>query len=210
MGAFVIAVSGTSGSGKSTLLSQLAERIERTTRMHFDDYIVLGSDPGDIQNWLDAGADPDAIETPAMVDHLKALRQGGALALRGAAQEGPADFVLLEEPFGSARAAIAPHVDLSVHIDLPPDIALARRSLRTITSLPDNPPHARQAAALSDLELQFVAYLGAGRAAYAAAETAARAAADLTLDGLEPVDILVDRVRAVLIARGALEKDTVS
>lgn len=209
MGAFVIAVSGTSGSGKSTLLSQLAERIERTTRMHFDDYIVLGTDPGEIQDWLDAGADPDAIETPAMVDHLRALREGGAIALRDEAHAGPADFVLLEEPFGSSRTAIAPHIDLSVHIDLPPDIALARRSLRTITSLPDNPAHAQQAAALSDLELQFVAYIGAGRAAYSAAEHAARAVADLELDGLEPVDILVEQVLAALNARGVLKKDEV-
>ncbi len=209
MGAFVIAISGTSGSGKSTLLSELAERIEHTTRMHFDDYIVLGTDPDQIQNWLDAGADPDAIETPALVDHLRALRAGGAIALRGENHKGPADFVLLEEPFGSARSAIAPHVDLSVHIDIPADIALARRSLRTLTNLPDNPPHAELSAALTDLELQFVAYLGAGRAVYFAAETAARAVADLQLDGQEPIDILVEKVLALLNARGVLTKDEV-
>lgn len=184
----VTVISGTSGGGKSTLITRLDELMPGDVlRLHFDDYAYLGNDPAAISRWLEEGADPNEIETPELVRHLELLRAGRVV-------EHPADsrplepkpIVLLEEPFGRSREELAPLVDWAVHLELPADIALARRLVRTL--------EAREPSGEDDL-LQEIhhdlrAYLAAGRRAYRAAEIAARACADLVLDGLRSADDL--------------------
>ena len=105
----VVAVSGTSGAGKSTLMRHLAELQGGAALMHFDDYIELGTDAGDIRQWVAAGAPADAIQTPRLADDLAALRSNRAVHPPGrSAPVAPAGLILLEEPFGRARSTIAP------------------------------------------------------------------------------------------------------
>jgi uridine kinase len=200
----VVAVSGTSGAGKSTLMRHLAELQGGAALMHFDDYIELGTDAGDIRQWVAAGAPADAIQTPRLADDLAALRSNRAVHPPGRnAPVAPAGLILLEEPFGRARSAIAPLIDLALHLELPPDIALARRSLRRARAYPgpDSPdPIAANwhAETLEDLVAQFQAYLGPQRQAYRLAEAQAKALADVILDGLQPLpDLAAQAQRAI-------------
>ncbi|WP_281955806.1 hypothetical protein [Pseudophaeobacter arcticus] len=200
----VVAVSGTSGAGKSTLMRHLAELQGGAALMHFDDYIELGTDAGDIRQWVAAGAPADAIQTPRLADDLAALRSNRAVHPPGrSAPVAPAGLILLEEPFGRARSAIAPLIDLALHLELPPDIALARRSLRRARAYPgpDSPdPIAANwhAETLEDLVAQFQAYLGPQRQAYRLAEAQAKALADVILDGLQPLpDLAAQAQRAI-------------
>ncbi len=200
----VVAVSGTSGAGKSTLMRHLAELQGGAALMHFDDYIELGTDAGDIRQWVAAGAPADAIQTPRLADDLAALRSNRAVHPPGrSAPVAPAGLILLEEPFGRARSAIAPLIDLALHLELPPDIALARRSLRRARAYPgpDSPdPIAANwhAETLEDLVAQFQAYLGPQRQAYRLAEAQAKALADVILDGLHPLpDLAAQAQRAI-------------
>lgn len=200
---FVVAVSGTSGGGKTTLVNRGAALLKDAVRLHFDDYLLLGNDPSEIRAWLEAGADPDELKTPRLADALRRLRSGEpARRHDGRGTIGPAKFILLEEPFGRARGDVAPHIDLAVHLELPADIALARRIVRAIEER--EPPDPVQM--LEHIRHDLTAYLLAGRESYEAANRAALRAADLVLDGLRPADELAAELVAEIRRRRRLRK----
>ncbi|MBY0395581.1 MAG: hypothetical protein K2X91_03810 [Thermoleophilia bacterium] len=187
----VVAVSGPSGAGKSSLIEAAASRLGDTARLHFDHYITLGNDIGEITAWLEAGGDPNRFATPRLADDLRRLIDGGWIERpHDRVRVGPADVVILEEPFGRARTEIAALIDFAVHIDVPPDVALARRTLRLIGER----PVLGDSAVLDAMEEQLRAFLAVGRDSYRAADRAARAAADLVLDGMRPVDALTEEL----------------
>lgn len=194
----VVAVSGPSGAGKSSLIEAVATRLGRIARLHFDDYVTLGNDIGTIAAWLEDGADPNRVATPRLADDLRRLADGGGTDGTGdRAPAGPVDVVILEEPFGRSRDEVGPLIDMAVHIDVPPDLALARRILRLLGERRDR----GDAAVLDDAEGQLRAFLAVGRAAYQAADRAARAAADLMLDGTLPVEALAEALLSAIAAR---------
>ncbi len=194
----VVAVSGPSGAGKSSLIEAAAERLGGAARLHFDHYITLGNDIGEITAWLETGGDPNRIATPQLADDLQRLIDGGWIERpHDRTRVGPADFVILEEPFGRSRAEVGTLIDFAVHIGVPPDVALARRILRLIGER----PILGDAAVLDEAHGQLQAFLAVGRDAYLAADRAARAAADLVLDGMRPVDALADELLSAIAAR---------
>lgn len=172
----ILAVSGSSGAGKTQLVEALARARPDALLLHFDDYVSLGNDVAEIKAWLAAGADPDAIRSPRLAEDLAGLARER--------------LVILEEPFGKARQEIAGFVTHAVHIDVPPEIALARRMLRAIRDefAPGDP------ALVASLEGQLAVFLAIGREAYAAADRAARSCADLIVDGLQPVGALAAEI----------------
>jgi len=192
--AIVVAFSGTSGAGKSTLMRQISDARGDCTILQFDDYIELGTEAGDIQGWIDAGAPVDAIETPRLpIDLDSLIAQQPVTPPRRDVEIFPAPLILLEEPFGRARSSLAHYIDHAIHLELPHDLALARRSLRTIqrvSELPD--PDSEHVETLNDLQAQFEAYLGPGRVAYQLAEEQARLVSDLVLDARRPLADLAE------------------
>ena len=182
----VIAVSGTSGAGKSSVIATTAEMLMGAARLHFDDYVTLGNDIAQIRAWIDAGADPDEIKTPVMAVDLRNLIAGKPVQPpNGGSIVHPANYIMIEEPFGRARQELAGLIDLTVYIDVPPDVALARRIVREIAS-----PQKQAAQLVGEIEGQLLAFLAIGRDAYLAAARAARDSADLLLDGMLPIDEL--------------------
>jgi uridine kinase len=185
-----MAVSGTSGSGKSTVIDRLVRHLGTATRLHFDDYIVLGNDIDEIRAWLENGADPNWVRTPRLVEDLSRLAAGSPIVRPEGATLHPAPFIILEEPFGRARDEMAPLIDLAVHLDVPLDIALSRRVLRAVKEQGEAEAMSH-AELVADIEGQMRAFLGGGRDAYQAIDRSAQQAADLVLDGVLPVDDLV-------------------
>ena len=189
----VIAVSGTSGAGKTTLATKVVELLKDAVLLRFDDYIRLGNDPAVVTAWLQTGARPDDLKIPQMARDLRALIAGQPVHLPGdLGVVEPAGFIVLEEPFGRSRAELAPVIGLAVHLEVPADIALARRVTRAI----DSPATAGPEQRLEEIRYDLRTYLIAGREAYKSAERAARESADLVLDGMSPVDELATEVVA--------------
>ena len=187
---FVVAVSGTSGAGKSTLVQGLAATFTGTGRpvvcLHFDHYAP--SFPEDVASWVRRGADPNEWRTERLVDAL--------VARRGETSE-PRTLILLEEPFGRARTAMQPLVDLAVHIDLPLGDSLARRLLR------DFVPEAGETTRrdLDRLRTYLHQYVDGGGAAYEAIDDLARQSSDVVLDGRCDRDELAERARSEVESR---------
>lgn len=123
----IIAISGASGSGKSALIKELAALLGCGS-LHFDDFIDEGTYPADMAFWLAQGADVNLIQTPRFTE---ALQQAKADAAQSA--DGPS-YLLLEEPFGRQRLAIASLIDAVVLLCPPADICLSRVIQRNLAA----------------------------------------------------------------------------
>jgi uridine kinase len=131
---FIIAVAGMPGAGKSTLIRNAMQRLGDADSLQFDDY-TRGSDYPNIPQWVAAGCDPNQWVSPGLGEHLALLKHG--LQVRTPNTDRviqPRRFIFLEEPFGRARAAVAEYVDMVAAVDLPIEVALARRLVRDINT----------------------------------------------------------------------------
>ena len=198
---WVVVISGTSGSGKTTLVRKTAELLGDAVCLYFDDYRSVSVYPQpDLTAWLAAGADPDEWRTPRFAADLGLLRIGQTISLpdgKGIVEAKP--YIVVEDPFGRSRQEMAPSIDFVAYIDLPLEVAMARKLRREINGI------ARDRgleAALDRLNGFFAEFLdGPVREAYIAANRIARSTCDLVLDGMRPIEELaeeiVQRVRAL-------------
>jgi uridine kinase len=192
--AFVIVISGTSGAGKTSLVRRTAEVLDDAVCLHFDDYRGVSTYP-DGQAWLDGGADPNEWRTPTFAADLQALRRGQTIILpEDQGHVEPRSFIVVEDPFGRARAEMAPSIDLAAYLDLPLEVAMLRKLRREING---TAAHRGPQEALASLNGFLDAFLdGRLRELYLAANDSARASADLILDGIRPLEELAEQVAA--------------
>lgn len=125
----VIAVAGPVGAGKSTLVEALAGTLGDAVALHFDHYERMTEQPiEEVRQWMEEGADLDRMPVPGLPEALQSLKLGGTVVdpLTGA-QILPAKHILFETQFGRRHAATGRHIDFLVWIDVPLDIALARK-----------------------------------------------------------------------------------
>lgn len=118
---FVIAISGVSGSGKTTVTDELKRRLKNCAVLSFDDYddvCLIGRDINDLPT--DRNGYDDWQVGPIAADIKQLLNE-------------PLDYIILDYPFGRQNSTISPYIDLSVFIDVPLDVALARRLIRDYT-----------------------------------------------------------------------------
>lgn len=150
---FLLALSGGSGSGKSTLAEALIARFgpERAVLLGEDAYYFPLSRYGDPQTEEEFRALTDQVdydspyskEEPLLLADLTALKSGQAIQApiydysrhdRSAETQRvePAEIILLEGIHALSLPEIAPLIDLSVYVDTPDDLRLARRLRRDV------------------------------------------------------------------------------
>jgi uridine kinase len=197
---YVVAVTGTPGGGKSTLTRRLAARLGGAVTLNFDRYEGEpdNTGPRDLRAWLERDGHPDAWRRPRFVADLGRLREGEAIAdPRDGAPRGPAAYVVVDEPFGRAWSPIRDLLDFVVCLDVPLEIALARRVLRTANATTDS------ARFHADIKQGRTRYLDGGRESYARVLALVRAEADLVLDGTAAPEQLAGAAwDAILTHRG--------
>lgn len=201
---FVIALVGTSGAGKSTLMKGLIEVLGDASCLSFDDYLDSSTYPPVVQ-WLKDGADPDRFLTPDFVRDVQRLKKGEAIINPMTKKEvRPARFLVLEEHFGRERELMRDVIDLVILIDIPLEIAHARKILRKGDFLPweDNPD-----LFITNLRDHLNWYMRVGRDFYVTADTMVRKNCDLIVDGLLPAEKIVEQVYIFLQERLADESE---
>ena len=117
---YIISISGISGSGKTTVAHKLKELLPKTEIICFDDFPgnLLGRD---YCEWSESGADCNEWNLEPIISEIKRLLLE------------PFDYIILDYPFGKVHRTIGAYVGLSVWIDIPLDISLARRVIRDFT-----------------------------------------------------------------------------
>lgn len=115
----ILAISGPPGSGKSTLIGALVARF-RVHVVHFDAHEQMTDRSlAEMKDWIARGMPLVEMLPPGLTAHLRA-----------AAADAP---VLFETPLGRAVADHSALIDWSVWLDLPADIALARKIAATVS-----------------------------------------------------------------------------
>jgi len=194
---YVIAINGASGSGKSTLVKALVQELDHAVAMYFDDYdprmIPSSKYPTDITQWINNGANPNEWETPQMVEDLQILRQGNMVTNPKTKEVlQPSAFIVLEEPFGREREAMKDLIDFVVAIDIPLEIALARRLLE-IPEMPYFIEHPEESFPTIMRYLRSYLYHSA-RELYITVNQQVRKNCDLIVDGTKSIDVLATEI----------------
>ncbi|HZC16588.1 MAG TPA: hypothetical protein VE309_07495, partial [Caulobacteraceae bacterium] len=136
---YTIAISGFSGAGKTSLTLAVAECLDAAAVLHLDDYEY--PDPStvsaDVEGWIARGLPLATHNGTTLAGEAERLCAGQSVQRPKAdGMISPTPFLVIEEPFGRARPAVAHLIDLAVVIATPPDIALARRVGRDLGHVP--------------------------------------------------------------------------
>ncbi|PWV94502.1 uridine kinase [Paenibacillus cellulosilyticus] len=161
-----IAIAAVSGGGKTTVTSRLGERLPNAIALYFDEYDLAG--PDDILDWVERGANHNEWNIdPILADITKLIHSGEV------------EYVLLDYPFANLHNNLKT-IDLTIFIDTPLDIAMARRILRDFGNM--NTEEIMN-------EMQF--YLTRGRLGYESMLTTIKPHSDVVINGTLPVDEIV-------------------
>ncbi|MEU6850765.1 hypothetical protein ABZ901_12660 [Actinacidiphila alni] len=179
----VLAVAGGTASGKSTLAEELVRHDPETVGLiHLDDFYVPAHDPvRGVRTRSASGADtldwnhPGSIDEGAAVAAVDALTSGGLCRL-----------VVVEGLFALTLPAVVARATWRVYVDTPDDIRLARKILRKIDVLGQDPG------------LSLRNYLLSGRERHAEYVAPSRARADLVLDGTASAEAMLSAVRMLM------------
>lgn len=191
----VIALVGTSGAGKSTIMRALVKVLDDAACLSFDDYHASSTFPK-AADWLAEGADPNQFLTPDFIRDVQKLRNGEPIIHPETKEEvKPARFLVLEEHFGRERTMMKNLIDLVILIDIPLEIAHARKMLRKGTYLPweDDPE-----LFITNLRDHLTWYMRVGRDFYLTVDKMVRGNCDLIVDGLLPTEKIVRQVHTFI------------
>lgn len=179
---YIVAINAISGGGKTTITNALLNKLPNARALYFDDR-NYASDSGidDICEWVENGADANLFNLELLADNIENLLN-----------ESP-DYILLDYPFGYRHDLIAKYIDLSVYIDTPLDIALARRIIRD---------HGN--SSIMNIFNDMDQYLSQGRNVYLKSSDIARSTADFVVDGSKCIDEIAESIRQRIIVRTKL------
>ncbi|WP_226577221.1 hypothetical protein [Halobacillus litoralis] len=172
----VITIASVSGGGKTTITKELQKRLSHSAALFFDDYNFNGA-PEDLMNWVEEGPDYNQWDLKPLIEEVEALLACGSST----------DYILLDYPFSYKNDALKNFIDLSIYIDTPLDIALARRLIRDYAEGTYHEIH-------NDVDF----YLESGRGAYLEMENTIKPNADVIVDGSLKVDEIADVILPVI------------
>jgi len=197
---FVIAIAGHSGSGKSTIIENLVSSLGDAVALGIDDYTSSATYPPAVK-WIADGADPNEFQTPQFVDDIRALKTGKAIIHPETGLEvKPTRYLILEEPFGRGRDALRELIDFLVYVDIPLEVAYARKLLRKSDFLPweDDPE-----LFMKNLRENLSWFLRVGRSFYVAVSNSAMKDCDLIVDGMLPTQKIAEEIHQAVTGKSS-------
>jgi len=195
---YVVAVAGPVGGGKTTFVNALAQRLGDASAMFCDSYERMTSEPAAaIEQWIARGADYDELIMIGLAEDLDRLKRGETVIdpLRKV-EIVPRKYLVLETNFGRAHTASGRHIDFLIWLDLPLEIALARkvRQFTTMFLTKYRPEDYRDC--LQWLDEWLANYLRFIRNLLHMQRERVRPQADLVLDGEQSLETMIEQALA--------------
>ena len=176
---YVIAITSVSGGGKTALTQLVAKSLDSCAAFYFDDFDASNVYPDDFCEWHARGAKVEEFDCPGM--HK---------AVCDAIAHNAVQYVLLDFPFGREHQRFKDLIDLSVFLDTPLDVAMARRIGRDFVESAVASGGNRMRALTEDLSH----YVTKARYLFLAHQDLYRAKSDVVLDGWQSLDVLRDQM----------------
>ncbi|MCL1795156.1 MAG: hypothetical protein FWG34_14990 [Oscillospiraceae bacterium] len=182
---FVISVAAQSGGGKTTIVAALKERLANSAVIYFDDYGDEVDLTRDINEWAADGFDCNDWNTkPVAADIERLLSE-------------PYEYIILDYPFGYLNDCVGKYINMTVFIDTPLDVALARRIIRDYTSRSQESDFGLadiEELSLAGLDGELRWYLARSRPTYAKMPEMHKPVSDLVVDGTRTPEEIVDEI----------------
>ena len=173
----VIAISSVSGGGKTAVVSHIKNILQNSKVIYFDDYDFAG--PDDICDWVRRGADYSEWDLAPMINDVESIISGNPMNL---------DYLLLDYPFAYIHSGMGKHIDFTVFIDTPLDIAMSRRILRDFKEAP-----------LERVINEIENYLLQGRDAYLEMLNTIRPNCNFIIDGSLSVEAIANKIHEKIV-----------
>ena len=126
---YVIAINAVSGGGKTALAKLVHESLPNSALFCFDDFDATNVYATDYYEWYIRGGNLEEFDCPGM-----------RAAVDAELHRGEKQYIVMDYPFGRDHSRFRDAIDLSVWLETPLDVAMARRILR------DFMPHAGASA----------------------------------------------------------------
>jgi uridine kinase len=142
---YVVGVAGPVGGGKTSLVSGITRILGNATVIHMDDYEEYTTQPvGEVLELLKSGADYDVLKMGNLAKDLQSLKFGREVfSPTTQFPICPSKYIIFETQFGREHRATGQWIDLLLWIDLPLDIALARKLKQFTADVSGNDRDAR-------------------------------------------------------------------
>ena len=127
--AHIIAVASIIGGGKTSFVKAIAERLKDATTIHYDHYERATEESANsLIKWMRNGADFNDFVIPGLPEDLEKLKRGGSVKDPLTGIEIRSDkYIIFEMPLGKEHKLTAAYIDMLIWIEIPFDIALARK-----------------------------------------------------------------------------------
>jgi len=184
---YIISIATVSGGGKTTIVTALKERLHNAAVLFFDDYgddVYLDNDR-DMLEWCANSYDCNEWHVePVAADIERLLKE-------------PYDYIILDYPFGYLNECVGKYIDMTVFVDTPLDVALARRIIRDYTSRSTESDFGIadvDEVSLEAIDKELCFYLTHSRLAYAKNIEMLRPVSDLIVDGTKSPEEIVESI----------------
>lgn len=167
---FIISISGNSGSGKTTITRELCNQLNNAKALYFDDY-EYDKQPDNICTWVENGSDPNEWDLSLLINNIKNIIRSEN-----------ADYIILDYPFGRQNYPVKDFIDMTVFIQTPLDISLARRIIRDYNE-----------ATVDEIMNDLTYYLTKSRRCFME-HTENMKSSDVLVDGSLTVDEIINRI----------------
>ncbi len=167
----VISVAAVSGGGKTTVTESLTHKLMNSKALYFDSY-DFDNCPADICKWIDDGANYDEWVLTPLIKDIQHLLQNSYL-----------DYIIVDYPFAYLNSEMRQFIDVTIFIDTPLDIAMARRILRDFKE-----------DTMSEIQNNLKHYITYARKAYLEALHTVKPNSDIVLDGSLSVDEIINQI----------------
>ncbi|MGW6193109.1 hypothetical protein ACWFRC_20830 [Bacillus cereus] len=167
----IISIAAVSGGGKTTITERLTRELKNSKALYFDSY-KFDNCPADICKWIDDGANYDEwVLTPLIHDIQHLIRDTNL------------DYIIVDYPFAYQNSEMRKFIDVTIFIDTPLDIAMARRILRDFKE-----------GTMDEIHNDLKHYMIYARKAYLEAIQTVKPNSDIVLDGSLSVSEIINHV----------------